>query len=315
MDITAVITTYNQPFAAILPSILSVVRQEDVNVELIIADDCSRMDYTQQYISVLKDESFDAYRILHNTANKQTVLNIADALSIASAPYVKVVDAGDLLFDEHTLGDIVSFCKANKTDAGFGNLIRFDKVDRAYICQQFKAPSTPESYRAKTDQERRNLIKAKMEASDWIPAPAQFYKTAYYQKLLYQLYEMGVRYCQDFTATLALIDGAVQHFNRPIYWYEWGTGISTSGNLSSRTKLYHDHSLFYKQLCTDKPLHANLHKARMLFLAKQFIALHTPLYDSLTRILGQNFESDSSIKVNRFFTRCMTDGERYVSFK
>lgn len=315
MDITAVITTYNQPLDTILPSVLSIVRQKDVNVELIIADDCSRMDYSHQYEKVLKAECFDSYHILRNTTNKKTVLNIADALSHANTPYVKVVDAGDLLYNENTLSDIVRFCKINNVDAGFGNLVRFRKESDSFICQRFIAPRRPEAYCAESNAERCKLLKAKMESSDWIPAPAQFYKTTYYQTLLYQLYEMGVRYCQDFTATLALIEKPVRYFDMPIYWYEWGTGISTSGNPSSREKLYKDHMSFYNNLRMGRPLNASLNKAYLLFLIKQFIALRTPLYEGLTRILGQAFTSDPSIEIGRFFSRCMIDGAQYVSFE
>ena len=126
---------------------------------------------------------------------------------------------------------------------------------------------------------------------------------------------MGVRYCQDFTATLALADGRVSHLNEPIYWYEWGTGISTGGSLASRKKLYADHMRFYTEMSSRKPLGANLNKAVAFFRIKQFVALNTPIYSALTKLLDQSFNSASLETPNAFFFECMTARESNVSIR
>ncbi|WP_455135979.1 glycosyltransferase family 2 protein [Thermophilibacter sp.] len=307
-DITVIITTYNQPFEVVARSLRSVLLQEEVSPEVVIADDHSEVDLSERYRDFFERAGFEAYRIVRHDENIKTVLNLADGLSSAAAPYVKPIDAGDLLASGHSLRDILSFCRSNEVRAGFGDIRRFVRDPHGGWSQMpYHAPRELSLFEDQSPEGRRALLLHEMETDDWIPAPAQFYRTEYYQELLYRLSDSyGVQYCQDFTSVLALVDGPVVHLPQTIYWYEWGTGISTNGRHSSRKRLYDDHLRFFRGLAQERPLCASLSKAYARFRAKRLVALYTPLYLALVRLAGTGSDVSEPLE-DPFFLNCVSD--------
>ena len=309
-EISVVITTFNQPFKVVRRSLDSVLLQEDVRFELIIADDHSSEDLTALYEAYFKNRDFSSYQILRHERNVKTVLNLAHALSLASAPLTKAIDAGDLLYSEHTLRDIVDFSVAHDILVGFGNITRFWTDSSGALLQAtYQAPRDKAAFDAGLSQDRRAIFLHQMNTADWIPAPAQFYRTEYYQNLLYRLSsDYGVAYCQDFTTVLALIDTPIFYFDAPIYWYEWGTGISTNGSLASRKRLYADHLSFYQAMRREMPFGLSLNAAYASYLARRFIALYTPLYHAAVS-LTRSDEPQASALSSTFFLSCWQSDE------
>ena len=67
--------------------------------------------------------------------------NILHALPYAEGQFIKALGAGDALYDESTLADIVAFCRDNDVHAGFGDIV-IDLPDRP----SYGAPKRPECY-------------------------------------------------------------------------------------------------------------------------------------------------------------------------
>lgn len=308
-DISVIITTHNQPFEVVRRSLMSVLLQRGINFDLIIADDYSKVDLTARYEEFLQERGFSHYALVRHKENVKTVLNIARALSFAQGRYVKTLDAGDLLYSSDTLKQIVDFSEENKISVGFGHIVRFwDDPTSGQICSPYHAPRVIEPFGKPSEQDRRALLASEMETDDWIPAGAQFYRTEYYQQLLYQLNETyGVQYCQDFTSVLALADTTIHHLDMPIYWYEWGSGISTSGGWASRKRMYDDHLRFYCKMRQERPLGASLNRAYLRFRAKRLVALYTPLYSVAVK-LARHSEPEPKPLRDSFFNACCQGG-------
>lgn len=308
-DISVVITTYNQPFEITRRSLMSALLQKGIDFDLVIADDHSRTDLTVRYEEFFREHGFSRYTLVRHEKNVKTVLNIARALSSAQGRYVKTIDAGDLLYSSDTLKRIVNFSDENNVSAGFGNIVRFwNNPTFGQVCSPYRAPRAAKPFERGAEQDRRALLANEMETDDWVPAGAQFYRTEYYQQLLYRLSEIcGVQYCQDFTSVLALADEPVYHLDAPIYWYEWGSGISTNGGRSSRKRLYDDHLRFYSKMRQERPLGVSLDKAYLRFRAKRLAALYTPLYPIAVRLAQRDEPTPEPLR-DSFFDACCQDG-------
>lgn len=307
-DISVVITTYNQPFDVIARSLTSVIMQRGIDLEIVIADDGSDNFSKDSYDAFFRDNNFTSYQIIHSTKNQQTVKNLLDGVRACSAPYVKPIDAGDMLYAKDALASIHEVCLDPDFYCGFHDIVKFigSDNDGVYYAEAFHAPRQTAFYQSnQTAPERAKILRAMMNSADWIPAPAQFYRTDYYAELLERLHDdFEVRYCQDFTAVLAIIDHPIIYMPQPAYWYEWGTGISTSGSLASRKRLYHDHRLFYTHMRNLGPFSLDLSQALRAFKLREFIALRTPLYDALLKFSNRPAR-DRRVISDPFFRSCI----------
>lgn len=309
-DISVIVTVYNQSLEAVLATLRSVVYQRNIEPEVIVADDCSDDSLTQNLHAFFVRHDYENYRIIEADANVQTVRNILGALLRVEGEYVKVIGAGDILYDERTLEGLVAWCRENKVNAGFGKILRFERqVDRC-LTSRYDAPLNAEDYALGSQRNRQALLKRQLVRGDWIPAGTQFFERDLLANLLKQLEGYGVRYCEDFAATLALSSSDVVFYPEPVEWYEWGVGISTGGSKASE-RLYRDHACLYSALARERPLGLSLAFPRTLFGVKRFIALHTPWYAFFRRRLVETYahqgSGDSPVIPNDFLRRCLAD--------
>lgn len=284
--ISCVLTTYNQPFVAVKRSIDSVLQQSDVDAELIVTDDCSSqnlVDSIENYISSIHAHIPIVFK--QNSTNIKTVLNTARGVESASYDIVKTIDAGDTFYDSATLKTILNFMTTHECRAGFGHIYRFRKSAGKALFDSYNAPRQPERYSFNDGHGNESLMCSQLILGDWIPAPAQFYDTELYYSLLEKLNkDYNVLYCQDFTATLALRSESMLYLPQPIYWYEWGVGISTNGGINSRKRLYKDHHNFYERLANEYSLDSRFKKAYNRFRLREFVAINSPFYSPLLKI-------------------------------
>lgn len=284
--ISCVLTTYNQPFVAVKRSIDSVLQQCNVDAELIVTDDCSNqnlVDSIQNYASSMHAHIPIVFKC--NSTNIKTVLNTARGVESARYDIVKTIDAGDTFYDSATLKTISDFMSTHECRAGFGQIYRFRKSAGKAFFDSYNAPRQPERYSLNGDHGSESLMCSQLMSGDWIPAPAQFYNTDLYYSLLKKLnQDYNVLYCQDFTATLALQSEPMLYLPQPIYWYEWGVGISTNGGMDSRKRLYKDHHNFYEELANEYSLDSRFKKAYNRFRLREFVAIKSPFYSPLLRI-------------------------------
>ena len=303
--ISVVVTTYNQPVEAILATLRSILLQQDVTFDLVIADDHSARDHFDTYRRLFDHYKFEDYTLIRQPENVKTVRNLLIALESANYPLVKAIDAGDLLYSPLTLHQIANFCLKNNVCAGFGNIIRFSKTENGFVESPFKFPRFSSMYSPNNEQNRKQALETQLLHADWIPAGAQFYRTSFYHELLELLYSTyNVRFCQDFAGTLALEKSPVLHFDQSIYRYEWGTGISTNGGIESRKRLYRDHEAFYSTIYAQAPLGVNASKALGRFKFRKFVALKTPLYSPLQKIVNRRTMENRTLK-DSFFDACI----------
>ena len=303
-DITALITTYNQNLESTLLSIASAALQEQCKVQIVVADDHSRIDYSEAFAYFFDYLGFTNYRFVRHDNNLKTVRNISEALTHANAPFVKCFGAGDLLFSSTTLYDVVNLLSGSGSSGGFGQILSFtpESTGGTY----FNAPRDAASYRGPQSDQNRHLFFHQMLYADWIPGGCQFFATDRLRGLLRTLAnEFSVQYCEDFAMTLMLREEVPCFLEEPILWYDFGGGISTDRSLDSAGKLYRDHSNFYSGVAHTKPFGSALLAARFGFALRKFIAFHTPLYQALRARAAWGYQQkDNPVTFNSFYIEC-----------
>lgn len=108
MKFTVIITSYNQ-MQYIKEAIDSVLKQTYKNIELIIADDCSKIFDIKIIKKIIKDKNkknFE-YKILHGKKNVGTVKNINNALKEATGDYIMFFAADDKLDNNKVIANFV----------------------------------------------------------------------------------------------------------------------------------------------------------------------------------------------------------------
>lgn len=271
-EITVIVTFYEQSSQGLMKTLRSIVAQEDCSFQVVIADDHSTPDPKELIAAAALECGLSEYTIVRPEKNLQTVRNIAHALDSATGRYIKTIGAGDELYEPTTLRRIVDFCERYNVRGGFGNVVFDDK-------REFFAPKNRDSYPPAGTVKREDLFFEQMRKADWLPGGAQFFEASFFKELLSTLADdCGVRYCEDFALSLAMITETAYHLDRPVLIYEWGTGVSTTGSMESRKRLYADHAGIYAYLRKAKPFGRVYLVDRGLFALRQFIALHTPVY-------------------------------------
>ena len=121
MQFSVIVLLYNSDKTALEKTLKSIVEQEGVSYEIILADDGSKNDCLQWAQAYLDKGSGVSYKVSTHE-NVGTVENINIALAQATGKYVKCIGAGDLLFSKNTLKDIYIFKLSTECTMCFGKI-------------------------------------------------------------------------------------------------------------------------------------------------------------------------------------------------
>ncbi len=125
VDISVVVTTYNQDERALTLTLNSILQQICTSFEIIVADDCSKIDPSPFIHRFFDEKGFENYSIVRASENIGTVANVARGISAASGHIIKPLSPGDALFGPSTLANIVQCCvRASENIGTVANVAR-----------------------------------------------------------------------------------------------------------------------------------------------------------------------------------------------
>ena len=308
--ISVVLICYNQDLSDILFSISSVIRQTGCDYELIISDDHSEEDRRVSICSYLDKCGFTKYQYLRAAENRGIVMNLLSGVTAASGDIIKMLSPADALYASNTLATIEQFCKTHETLIGFGRLAGYQRNESGFSFFPYEAPLSPEKY---NDPAIRceELLKDQIINTNWVPGCALFYRKDFIQRYLTTLHrDYGIRFGEDLSCPLITKDGTrIAFLDEYVLWYEVGNGITTSGSKSSRTRIFGDHHRFYSKLANDEETKMYRNALR-LFIIREFIALHTPVYGLAQRLVQLRYmklrkaPDDRLRRASSFFYSC-----------
>lgn len=228
IDVSVLVLTYNPQFLKLLKTLQSVINQIGVTFELIVSDDGSEINHFDEIRCYLKNNNFSNYVLIENLQNKGTVQNFKRALDRASGQYVKCISPGDYLYDNYVLRDWMKFNNKNKVLVSFGRCIYYS--DKKVISSgRFMQPYNKSVYSPHHYDEEAIKIQTIL-LGDYI-CGASFLVERQLAIQYSKLIPDKILYCEDSIFRFMLFDHIKEYyFSRPVVYYEYGNGISTTKN-------------------------------------------------------------------------------------
>ena len=228
IDVSVVLVTYNSKWEKVRITLLSILRQKNVSLQIVIADDGSEKTYAKEIDKLMADYNFGEYLILNATKNRGTVLNISYAMTFVKGRYTKTIAPGDCFFDENVLWRWLNFMQNNHLEVTFGNAVFYSKTQDLKL---YKTKGSPvNSYLYRLGSKRPRQFVDYLLANDTILGAAQLMKTDTLTKYI-EIIKNKIVYAEDYMIRIMIYDGVgVIYYPENVIWYEYGTGISTSKN-------------------------------------------------------------------------------------
>lgn len=182
--VSIIVLSYNN-LDYIKENLDTIIEQDYNNIEVIIADDCSRNFNTEIYKEYIKKRNKGNIRYVNIYSNKEnlgTVKNINNAIKLAKGEYIKLIAADDAFYCNNTISTLIEFLQNSPEDVLVTNI---------QICDEQLNPL--EEYTKKNSlnsipkEEWACPIKMykRLATGNFIPAPGVLFKKKFFEKFGY----------------------------------------------------------------------------------------------------------------------------------
>lgn len=230
-DVSVLIVSYQPDLEQLKKTVISAIRQKNVIHQIVIADDGSANNYFEEIREVFKKEHFDGYILVPSDTNNGTCHNIYYGLRACTGTYVKTIAPGDYLFDESTLFYWLQQIKTHSADVCFGDTLYYRKNQNQSIqvLQQKRQPQNVNIYSSERFSKFDRVLNY-IFLKDVVVGASFLTKKDVMEKYM-KLINGKIKYAEDMIYRIMLIEGVdFCYYPSPVVWYEYGTGISTSGS-------------------------------------------------------------------------------------
>ncbi len=225
-EISVIILTYNPDLDKLIKTLETILIQKDVDLEIIVADDGSKINRFIEVELYFEKKNFKHYHLISNKENKGTVYNLYSALQEAKGNYVKTISPGDMLCKERVLRNWIDFMVLKKYEWSFSEAIYYYLNEKKSVVVSVKArPRNVKPYlHNNRDICRWNYVVLEDIALGAAVLGKRELQLEYCERLL-----DNVIYAEDNMWRLLMFDGIVGgYFPEYSVMYEYGEGISTS---------------------------------------------------------------------------------------
>lgn len=228
-EVSVVVLSYRPDYAKLRQTILSAVYQEDVNLEIIVADDGSPENCRERLEKLFADLGFEHYKLVMNPENHGTIANFISGMKAAEGEYTKAISPGDFLSGKRILREWLDDLKRAQKQWSFSEALFYRAENGREV--PVRAPAFPvylKPYENKDDQKARwNYV----VLDDAAHGSTMIGKTALLTAYAKELADAGNKYGEDYLFRLLMFDGICGHyFPKGTVFYEFGSGVSSGKN-------------------------------------------------------------------------------------
>ena len=242
-DFSIVVCTHNSDIEKLLITLKSIVSQENVTYEIIIADDGSKFLDKCTIEDWFQENSFNDYFIVANSVNQGTVKNCISGVRLAKGKYIKTISPGDYLYNKDTLFKFKQFIDDNKYRVVFGKAAYYSVSNNDITLYQKMNPVDLQPY---IDCDKNAIFKNYLYYRDYILGACLILEKEVFIKYL-SIIQGKIKYAEDCSYILMVSDGVdIGFLDDFMIWYECDSGISTNKSSFWADMLYKDNLECFK---------------------------------------------------------------------
>lgn len=228
-SVSVIVLTYNAVWEKLRRTLDSIVMQQGIDLEIIIADDGSSLRWDEQIVAFFEKHGFTDYKIVNAKQNGGTVKNLCNGVGKADGEYIKPIAAGDFLYSPDSLCGWYRFMKDNDAKISFGDAVYYQESDDSQqIVKKVNHPMQLSYYDRACN--RRRFFVNYLLANDTVLGAALMMEISVIKRYLSEI-RGKVKFAEDYMVRLAVFDGVkIHHYQGNVIWYEYGTGVSTGTN-------------------------------------------------------------------------------------
>ncbi len=219
------ILTYEQSWEKLKMTLDSIICQKGVNFEIIISDDGSEENHSEEVRQYFQDRLFTDYIFINSEKNTGIVQNSIRASAACRKSYVKIISPGDCILGEDTLYRWLEFLTKSGKRWSFADVESY-QIDGGVIRKVSveEHPRLKEEYRKGDDEiSRWNYV----VLNDIAVGAAMIIEKDLFCEYLSKI-DGRVVYAEDNIYRLMMYDGIVGvYYPKSAILYEYGCGIST----------------------------------------------------------------------------------------
>lgn len=223
---------YNGSWERVRATLNSVIMQKGIDFEVIVMDDCSKVNHSDKIKDFFSRHNFTNYRLINHEKNLGTVKTCLEAAELSRAEYTRGLGQGDMFFDEYALRDCYNDMIKNNSELQVSKIVLFDALSRPVkLIKLNRRPQNIEAYNNPDSLRESYLLN-----NDLVPGIVALYERKLFIDYLTEGATAGINVREDLLISAMVFDKKrVSFFDRNSVYYEFGAGFSTS-MLSSRKK-------------------------------------------------------------------------------
>ena len=228
--VSVIVACYNPVYEKLQRTVCSIIKQKNIEIQLIVVDDGSKEKYFDKLELYIKSMKFKNYILIASECNQGTCRNVMQGLKAANGKYVKAISPGDYLYADTTLSEWYNYMVEKKLRVTFGDAVYYfyDK-ERFTVLKKISLPQRKELY--DMEHYRRKSIMINYICSfDAIIGANFMLETKLFKQYLDEILTV-VKYGEDMIFRKMLFDNIqIVYYPQNVIYYEYGTGISTAKN-------------------------------------------------------------------------------------
>lgn len=256
-NITVMILTYNSNIEKTFQTIDSVIKQKNVNLQIVIADDGSLKNNFEEIEMYFKNYSFLNYKLVSEKQNQGILKNYINGLMHSDYDMVKPLSPGDFLYNEESLYNALKYINSSLMGTVyFGKLIYYGNEEKEL--KIYKNYCNPYNIDPFIKQNYKKIKRNYFIDLDFISGASLIVNK---EKILPYLIKMSeyVKYAEDYALIelLAYDEKIIPILDTDnnfmsFVWYECNTGISTSSQSKWKKILDNECYQVFKRLTENK---------------------------------------------------------------
>ena len=251
-EVSVLVITYHPDLQKLRQTLRSILHQQDVRPEIIVADDGSENNLSREITSLFQEYAFEDYRLVMNPVNQGIVANCISGLSVATGAYAKIISPGDFFCSEHVLRDWLDDLRASGAKWSFCDIVCYRQADGQEV--QVPGPRSPVYPQPYARHDEAGIRWNYVVLEDVAIGAAMLGETQLTLDYLRQLQAAGIRYAEDFMYRLMMFDGIPgAYWQKPGVFYETGEGISAGKDSVWVQRLFAEFLRLRRVMCDRKP--------------------------------------------------------------